>query len=51
MATEPMVNEEDEELIDPVSERPGYGETESQIAILGHPIHAMSVAFPVALTF
>ncbi|MBM9593403.1 DUF2231 domain-containing protein [Roseitranquillus sediminis] len=42
---------EDEQLIDPISERPGYDETESQIAILGHPIHAMSVSFPVALTF
>lgn len=51
MATEKMVNEEDEKLIDPITEQPGYGETESQIAIPGHPIHAMSVAFPVALTF
>lgn len=41
----------DEELIDPIAELPGFEETESQIAILGHPIHAMSVAFPVALTF
>jgi uncharacterized membrane protein len=43
--------EEPEELVDPVAQRPGYEETESRIAILGHPIHAMSVAFPVALTF
>lgn len=42
---------EDEQLIDPITELPGYNETESQIAILGHPIHAMSVSFPVALTF
>ena len=42
---------EDEKLIDPVSQQPGFDETESQIAIFGHPIHAMSVAFPVALTF
>lgn len=40
-----------EELIDPLPLMKGYGETESRIAILGHPIHAMSVAFPVALTF
>lgn len=42
---------EDEKLIDPVAETPGFEDTESRIAILGHPIHAMSVAFPVALTF
>ncbi|MCF3934791.1 DUF2231 domain-containing protein [Acuticoccus sp. M5D2P5] len=30
---------------------PGFEQTESRIAIHGHPIHAMSVAFPVALTF
>ena len=36
-------------LIDPISELPGFDETESRIAVLGHPIHAMSVAFPVAL--
>ena len=39
------------ELIDPLPLMEGYEETESRIAILGHPIHAMSVAFPVALTF
>jgi uncharacterized membrane protein len=49
----PMKNgeSESEPLIDPVADKPGYNKTESQIAILGHPIHAMSVAFPVALTF
>lgn len=41
----------DEQLIDPIAELPGYSETESQIAISGHPIHAMSVAFPIALSF
>ncbi|HBT02845.1 MAG TPA: hypothetical protein DEB47_24065 [Citreicella sp.] len=40
-----------EELIDPIAQRVGFDETESRIAILGHPIHAMAVAFPVALTF
>ncbi len=39
------------EFIDPISRSPGYEQTESRIAILGHPIHAMSVAFPIALTF
>lgn len=50
MATQ---NSEDETevLVDPISEKPGFDETESRIAVLGHPIHAMSVAFPVALTF
>ena len=41
----------DEKLIDPVAEDPGFDNTESRIAVFGHPIHAMSVAFPVALTF
>lgn len=43
--------EPDSELIDPISQRPGFDETESRISILGHPIHAMSVSFPIALTF
>jgi uncharacterized membrane protein len=38
--------EGEEGFIDPVAQRPGYDDTESKIAILGHPIHAMSVAFP-----
>lgn len=40
-----------EKLIDPIAQTADYQATESRIAILGHPIHAMSVAFPVALTF
>jgi len=44
-------NNEPEKLIDPISERPGFDKTESRIAVFGHPIHAMSAAFPVALTF
>lgn len=47
---EPIENE-DAELIDPIAEVPGFEQTESRIAVFGHPIHAMSVAFPVALTF
>ena len=39
------------QLIDPIAETSGMDETETRIAIWGHPIHAMSVAFPVALTF
>lgn len=36
---------------DPVESHPAFDETESRVAILGHPLHAMSVAFPVALGF
>ena len=43
--------QDEEKLVDPISRRPGFDQTESQIAIQGHPVHAMSVAFPVALTF
>ena len=43
--------EEDEKLVDPIEERPGFDQTESKISIVGHPIHAMSVAFPIALAF
>ena len=46
-----QVQEEDETLVDPIAQQPGFEETESQIAIFGHPIHAMSVSFPIALTF
>jgi uncharacterized membrane protein len=50
VATEP-IEQEAEKLIDPIAEAPGFHATESRIAVLGHPIHAMSVAFPIALTF
>lgn len=43
--------QEQERLRDPIAEQPGYGDTETRIALHGHPIHAMSVAFPVALSF
>lgn len=46
-----MVQHEGEALVDPVRAYPGYDETESKIGIWGHPLHAMTVAFPVALTF
>jgi uncharacterized membrane protein len=45
------VAQQDDELVDPIAEQPGFDETESRISILGHPIHAMTVAFPIALTF
>ena len=49
--TKEQAEEADDELVDPIAQRPGYGETESKTAIAGHPIHAMSVAFPIALSF
>lgn len=36
---------------DPIMDDPAFQQTESRMAIWGHPLHAMSVAFPVALTF
>lgn len=36
---------------DPINDDPAFHETESRVAIWGHPLHAMSVSFPVALTF
>lgn len=36
--------------VDPVEQRPSFDRTESKIAVAGHPIHAMLVAFPIALT-
>jgi len=43
--------EASETVNDPIAQTPGFDDTESKISILGHPIHAMSVAFPIALTF
>ena len=39
------------QLADPIAETPGYNQTETRIALHGHPIHAMSVSFPIALSF
>ncbi len=36
---------------DPIVDDPSFRQTESRVAVWGHPLHAMSVAFPVALTF
>ncbi len=38
------------DLTDPIEENRALQETESRVAIHGHPLHAMLVAFPVALT-
>lgn len=37
-------------LNDPIEERRALHTTESAVAIAGHPLHAMLVAFPIALT-
>jgi uncharacterized membrane protein len=38
-------------LKDPITNDPAFQQTESRVAVWGHPLHAMTVAFPVALTF
>lgn len=43
--------ESNETLTDPIDALEGFNETESKVSIFGHPVHAMSVAFPIALTF
>ncbi|WP_374406175.1 DUF2231 domain-containing protein [Pelagerythrobacter sp.] len=40
----------EEELVDPIEEDPTFHRIESKIALAGHPIHAMLVAFPIGLT-
>ncbi|PXA97633.1 hypothetical protein DMC47_12825 [Nostoc sp. 3335mG] len=37
-------------LVDPVEQKDAFHRIESKIAVAGHPIHAMLVAFPIALT-
>lgn len=39
------------QLVDPVQAHPDFHRTESRIAVAGHPIHAMLVAFPIAMAF
>ena len=38
-------------LPDPIGELRHFTETETRVAIAGHPVHAMLVAFPIALCF
>jgi uncharacterized membrane protein len=49
----PPAEQDDESggLIDPIQQQPGFHDTETKVALRNHPIHAMSVAFPIALTF
>ncbi|WP_114966538.1 DUF2231 domain-containing protein [Alkalilacustris brevis] len=37
-------------LVDPIEENRALQDKESRIAIHGHPLHAMLVAFPIAMT-
>lgn len=36
---------------DPILKHPDFNKSATIVALWGHPLHAMSVAFPVALTF
>ena len=38
------------QLVDPISASPTFHRSESKIAIAGHPIHAMLVAFPIGMS-
>ncbi len=38
-------------LKDPVQELESFDRTESRVAVAGHPLHAMMVAFPITLAF
>jgi len=38
------------DLVDPIAAQTHFHRTESRIAVAGHPIHAMFVTFPIALT-
>ena len=49
--TAPDAAAADQGRVDPISALPHFHRTESKIAIAGHPIHAMLVAFPIALVF
>ena len=39
----------EDQLTDPISANPKLEQSESLVAIAGHPIHAMLVSFPIAL--
>ena len=44
-------SEDTQPFVDPITADPSFRQTESRVAVWGHPLHAMSEAFPVALTF
>ncbi len=37
------------ERVDPVEQHPDFHETDTRVAVAGHPVHAMLVTFPIAL--
>ena len=45
------MSQPDPPLTDPIAENRALQPTESRVAIAGHPLHAMLVAFPIALGF
>jgi uncharacterized membrane protein len=49
--SDPHREEPTGDLVDPISAHPKFHRMDSRIAIAGHPVHAMLVAFPIALTF
>lgn len=49
--SERTVQEREKELVDPIAQTENFSQTESLVGLAGHPLHAMTVAFPVALTF
>jgi len=46
----PDSQEREDQLTDPISSNPKFDRAESKVAVAGHPIHAMLVAFPIGLT-
>lgn len=50
VAERELVEADSEDLVDPVEEQHDFHRLESKIAVAGHPLHAMLVAFPIALT-
>jgi uncharacterized membrane protein len=48
-ATMPSTEQRENKLTDPIAANPEFDQAESKIAVAGHPIHAMLVAFPIGL--
>ncbi|MDO9526035.1 MAG: DUF2231 domain-containing protein [Gemmobacter sp.] len=50
MRTRPTLKQR-RRLADPIQEHIAFDQTASSVAIAGHPLHAMMVAFPITLAF
>lgn len=48
--SQPENRERSENDLDPLHARHVFNDTETRIAVAGHPVHAMLVTFPIALT-